>query len=169
MKKLVFLICCLAVTFGYAKDLPINSLVDMKAINCNAVFQNPESKISILLQDFSGDGQKNIKLDKGKQTMVIGKNTYHGVYGYQYYKTKNVEQQDLAVSFNTFGVKVIKIALKSIKNNESESGAYYFIFQGSPVDVTYKIRKVMGSDWNIENTLDETPLGNTKLECVYAG
>lgn len=169
MKKFLFLIFLLATSCSYAKDIQINSLVDKKAINCETIFQNPESKISTLLHDFSGDGQKKIKMDPAKQTMTIGENTYFGVHGYKYYKTTHSEQEDLAVNFDVFGVKVIKIALKSIKTNESESGAYYFIFQGNPLDITYHLRKIMGSDWNIENVLEKTPQGNTKLECVYAG
>ena len=168
-KKVIGLFLLFIPIFSHSKDIHINTLIDSKAINCDAIFQNPESKITTLLNDFSGDGRKNIKLNKAKQTMMIGKNTYHGVQGYQYYKTKNTEQEDLAVNFDIFGVKVIKIALQSFKSGDSESGMYYLIFEGKPVMVIYHLRKVMGNDWNIENTLEETPQGNSKLVCVYAG
>ena len=154
---------------AHAKDIDIQNLVDYKAINCQ-IFGNPESKMAVLLRDFSGDGQKNIKLNKLKQTLTIDSTTYHGVEGYKYYKTKNSEQEDFAVNFDVFGVKVIKIALQNFKAQDyGESGSFYFIFKGSPIDVTHKMRKALGSNWGMENTLAETPQGNAKLTCIYIG
>ncbi len=80
-----------------------------------------------------------------------------------------MEQEDLAVNFDMFGVKVIKIALQRFKSTEDESGSYYLIFQGKPVNVLFNLRMRMENEWNIENTLEETPQGNSKLMCVYAG
>ena len=169
MKNIILCGMCLLLSIStYAKNIQINQVVDSKAINCN-VFSKPESKIVPLLQDFSGDGKKNLKLNKSKQTLTIGKNTYMGVQAYQYYKTAHTEQEDLAVNFKVYGVKVLKIALQGFKSEDGESGSFYFVFEGHPVDVGYHLRKAMGSDWNIENTLEETPQGNSKLSCVFAG
>ncbi len=89
MLRIILVLLSLSSTqFIYAKNIQIKTLIDMKAINCDALFQNPESKIVPLLNDFGGNGQKNIRLNNIKQTMKIGQNTYYGVQGYQYYKTK---------------------------------------------------------------------------------
>lgn len=150
-----------------AQNIQIDTLIDTKAINCYALFQHPESKIAVLLQDFSRDGQKNVKLNKSKQTMIIDNNTYYGVQGYRYYKTAHTEQDDLAVDHHVFGSQLIKIALQKYKSGKTQSNGYYFVFKGTPTTVLYHLRKVVGDDWNIENALDETPQGNSKLSCGY--
>ena len=146
------------------KDIQIEKLINRQAINCE--MPNP---ILNLVNDVTQQTRKGIRVNKDKQTIQLDQNKYLGVQAYQFYKTKHVEQHDFAVNFKAYGVDVIKIALQGIKTSESESGAYYLIFKGSPTDVVYHLRKVMGNDWNIENTLEETPQGNSKLMCVYAG
>lgn len=76
-------------------------------------------------------------------------------------------QDDFAVNFEKYGVRVIKIAFQAIKTSESESGTYYFIFEGHPSTVLYQLKKYFGEKWISELSLDETPQGNTKLSCVY--
>ncbi len=148
----------------HAKDIQINTLINRQVINC----EMPHSMMT-LVNDIHDQHEKGIKVNKTGQTVQLGKNKYSGIQGYQYYKTKHIEQHDFAVKFNYFGSKVIKIALQGFKSEEGESGIYYLVFQGDPVSVTYHLRKAMGNDWNIENTLEETPQGNSKLVCVYAG
>lgn len=164
LKIILILLSLTSIQLLQAKEIQINSLINRQAINC----EMPNPMIA-LVNDVHDQHEKGIKVNKVGKTAQLGKNKYLGIQGYQYYKTKNMEQHDFAVSFNAFGRKVIKIALQGFKSEEGESGMYYLIFEGKPVTVTYHLRKAMGNDWNIENTLEETPQGNSKLVCVYAG
>lgn len=150
------------------KIIQITELIDEHAINCH-VFSQPESKFVQILQDFSGSTNLNVKLDKGKQILKIKNSSYLGIQGYQFYKTEHMKQNDLSVNFNVFNANLIKIAFQSYKTEEGESGIYYFIFKGSPADVLYRMKKSMGDTWNIENLLEETAQGHSKLTCIYAG
>jgi hypothetical protein len=158
---------CLGTQITHAKDFQIASLIDIKALNCDQLFQKPESKIAILLRDFNAKGSRQIKLNKSKQIMTIGGNTYSGIQGHQYHRTAYLEQDDLAVDSDVFGVRLIKIAVQKHHLANTQSKGYYFVFRGEPTTVLYHLRKVVGDDWNIENTLDETPQGNSKLSCGY--
>lgn len=158
----------IALQSANAKNFQITELIDEHAINCH-VFSQPESKFIQLISDFSVNTKPKLHLDKGKQTLKINNHNYVGIHGHQYYKTKHTEQNDLAVNIEVFNANLIKIAFQSYKTNEGESGIYYFVFKGSPVDVLHNLKKSMGNGWNIENTLEQTSQGNSKLECVYAG
>lgn len=158
----------IALQSANAKNFQITELIDEHAINCH-VFSQSESKFVQILQDFSGSTNSNVKLDKAKQILKIKKSSYFGIQGHQFYKTKHMEQNDLAVNFNVFNANLIKIAFQSYKAEEVESGIYYFIFKGSPADVLYRMKKSMGHTWNIENLLEETAQGNSKLACIYTG
>ncbi|MCX5468500.1 hypothetical protein [Acinetobacter nematophilus] len=167
LKMIPVLFALIGPQFTNAKDIQIGSLIDIKALNCDQLFQKPESKITALLRDFNAKGPKQIKLNKSKQIMTIGGNTYSGIQGHQHYKTAHLEQDDLAVDHQVFGVRLIKIALQKHQSGKSQSKGFYFVFEGTPTTITYHLRKVVGDDWNIENTLDETPQGNSKLSCGY--
>lgn len=165
MLRIILAFVCLWTTqFTTAKDIKIESLINRQSINC----EMPNPMINFI-NDVNQQNKKHIQVNKALQTVQLDKNKYLGVQGYQHYKTKNVDQDDFAVNTQVYGVKLIKIALQGIRTVESESGAYYFIFEGKPSTVMYHIRKAMANDWNIENTLEETPQGNSKLVCVYAG
>lgn len=122
---------------------------------------------------FSNDlsQQKNlgIKVNRSIQELKLSKNTYLGIQAHQSYKTKNTIQNDFAVNFKKYEVKVLKIAFQEIKTSESESRAYYFIFEGKPLTVLFQLKKTLGHIWNIENLLEETAQGHSKLTCIYAG
>jgi hypothetical protein len=168
MTRIIFAISILfGWQFTHAQGIQIGSLIDIKALNCDMIFQKPESKIAGLLRDFSASGAKQIKLNKSKQIMTIGGNTYSGIQGHQYYKTAHAEQDDLAVDVDIFGVQLIKIALQKHQLADRQSKGYYFVFRGTPTTVLYHLRKVVGDEWNIENAIDETPQGNSKLSCSY--
>ena len=147
-----------------AKDIKIASLINRQTINC----EMPNPMIN-LINDFHTQKESGVRVKKSNQSVQLGRNKYLGIQGYQHYKTKKVDQDDFSVNLNAFGSKVIKVALQGIQTRQSESSTYYLVFQGKPVDVTYHLRKVMGNDWNIENVLEETPQGNSKLVYVYAG
>lgn len=164
LRIIPILLSLMGIQLLQAKDIQISSLINRQAINCE--MPNP---MMTLVNDVHDQHEKGIKVNKTGQTVQLGKNKYSGVQGYQYYKTKSIEQHDFAVNFNYLGSKVIKIALQGFKSEEGESGIYYLVFQGDPVSVMYHLRKAMGNDWNIENTLEETPQGNSRLVCVYAG
>ena len=164
LRLIPVLLLSIGIQLIHAKDIQINTLINRQVINCE--MPNP---MMTLVNDVHDQHEKGIKVNKTGQTVQLGKNKYSGIQGYQYYKTKHIEQHDFAVNFNYLGSKVIKIALQGFKSEEGESGIYYLVFQGDPVSVTYHLRKAMGNDWNIENTLEETPQGNSKLVCVYAG
>lgn len=164
LRLIPVLLLSIGIQLIHAKEIQINTLINRQVINC----EMPHSMMT-LVNDIHDQHEKGIKVNKKEHTVQLGKNKYSGVQGYQYYKTKYIEQHDFAVNFNYLGSKVIKIALQGFKSEEGESGIYYLIFQGDPVSVTYHLRKAMGNDWNIENTLEETPQGNSKLVCVYAG
>ncbi len=151
-----------------AEVFEVDDLIDEKAINCN-VFSKPESKFIQLINDFSSNTKSKLRLNKANQILTINNHAYSGVQGHQYYKTKQVEQNDLAVNLQVFNSHLIKIAFQSYKSNEGESGIYYLVFKGSPATVLFQLKKTMEDDWNVENTLEETPQGNSKLVCVYAG
>ncbi|MBJ8554499.1 hypothetical protein [Acinetobacter bereziniae] len=168
MTRIIFAISILFVwQFTHAQGIQIGSLIDIKALNCDMIFQKSESKIAGLLRDFSANGPKQVKLNKSKQMMTIGGHTYVGIQGHQYYKTAHTEQDDLAVDTDVFGVRLIKIALQKHQLANTQSKGYYFVFRGEPTTVLYHLRKVVGDDWNIENAIDETPQGNSKLSCGY--
>jgi len=168
MTKIIFAISILfGWQFTHAQGVQIGSLIDIKALNCDMIFQKPESKIAELLRDFSADGPKQVKLNKSKQMMTIGGHTYVGIQGHQYYKTAHTEQDDLAVDTDVFGVRLIKIALQKHQLANTQYKGYYFVFRGEPTTVLYHLRKVVGDEWNIENAIDETPQGNSKLSCGY--
>ena len=164
LRLIPVLLLSIGIQLIHAKDIQINTLINRQAINCE--MPNP---MMTLVNDVHDQHEKGIKVNKTGQTVQLGKNKYSGIQGYQYYKTKHIEQHDFAVNFNYLGSKVIKIALQGFKSEEGESGIYYLVFQGNPAAVTYHLRKAMGNDWNIENTLEETPQGNSRLVCVYAG
>ncbi|RZG74102.1 hypothetical protein [Acinetobacter sp. WCHAc060025] len=164
LKIILTLFSLTSIQLLHAKDIQISSLINRQAINC----EMPNPMIA-LVNDVHDQYEKGIKVNKAGHTVQLGKNKYLGIQGYQYYKTKHIEQHDFAVNFNALGSKVIKIALQGFKSEEGESGIYYLVFQGKPATVTYHLRKVMGNDWNIESILEETPQGNSKLVCVYAG
>ncbi|MFW2014881.1 hypothetical protein [Acinetobacter bereziniae] len=168
MTRIIFAISILfGWQFTHAQGIQIGSLIDIKALNCDMIFQKPESKIAGLLRDFSANGPKQVKLNKSKQMMTIGGHTYVGIQGHQYYKTAHTEQDDLAVDTDVFGVRLIKIALQKHQLANTQSKGYYFVFRGEPTTVLYHLRKVVGDEWNIENAIDETPQGNSKLSCGY--
>lgn len=168
MYEILIFTIFIALQSANAKNFQINELIDEHAINCH-VFSQPDSKFVRILQDFSESTNLNVKLDKVKQILKIKNSSYFGIQGHQFYKTKHMEQNDLAVNFNVFDANLIKIAFQSYKTEQGESGIYYFVFKGSPVDVLYRMKKSMGHIWNIENLLEETAQGNSKLTCVYTG
>ncbi|WEI21391.1 hypothetical protein PYR74_15265 [Acinetobacter bereziniae] len=132
MTRIIFAISVLfGWQFTHAQGVQIGSLIDIKALNCDMIFQKPESKIAGLLRDFSANGPKQVKLNKSKQMMTIGGHTYLGIQGHQYYKTAHTEQDDLAVDTDVFGVRLIKIALQKHQLANTQSKVYYFVFRGS--------------------------------------
>ena len=147
-----------------AKTIQIEALLNDDALNCYA-----SESIFKFSNDLREQKKRGIKLNKSEQKLKLGSNIYNGIQAHQNYKTQHMIQHDFAVNFKKNGVKVIKIAFQAIKTSESESGAYYFIFEGKPSAVLFQLKRTLGDIWNIENTLEETPQGNTKLSCVYIG
>ncbi|TCM67838.1 hypothetical protein EC844_107133 [Acinetobacter calcoaceticus] len=163
MKKLslISLALCMGCSV-YAKDINVQSLVNAQSLNCE--LPNPMLNF---IGDFYANGYDSSQFNPGIQRLKLGKNNYRGIQGYQHYTTAHMEQNDFAVNFEHYGVRVIKISLQRIRGSDTESAAYYFVFAGAPVTVTYQLRKALGSVWNIENSLEQTPQGNTKLTCIY--
>lgn len=148
----------------HAETIQIEELMNENSLNCKG-----SEWIFKFSNDMSEQKKIGLKVNKSEQKLRLGNNTYFGIQAHQNYKTQNMIQNDFAVNFQKYGVKVLKIAFQEIKTSESESGAYYFIFQGKPVTVLHQLEKRLGQNWNIENTLEATPQGNTKLSCVYIG
>lgn len=149
---------------AYAQTIQIDELMNENSLNCGA-----SEWIFKFSNDLSEQKKLGIKVNQSERKLRLGDNTYLGIQAHQNYKTQNMIQNDFAVNFQKYGAKVLKIAFQEIKTSESESGAYYFIFQGQPTTVLHQLKKTLGKNWNIENTLEATPQGNTKLSCVYIG
>ena len=154
----------LTVIATHAETIQIEQLVNDDSLNCNS-----SEWIFKFSNDLSEQKKRGIKVNPSGQKLRLGNNTYMGIQAHQNYKTKNMVQNDFAVNFEKNGVKVIKIAFQEIKTSESESGAYYFIFEGKPSTVLFQLKKTLGDIWNMENILEETPQGNSKYTCVYIG
>ena len=165
MKKLSFFI--MAVTLSAtasAKEINVNTLINTDALNCKI-----PSRMMNFVYDFHSLGNKAAQLNKNKQSMQLDQNTYLGIQGYQQYQTKAVVQNDFAVNFNVYGVKVMKMVLKGTATKGKESWAYYYVFEGKPGQVSQKLHQAMGDAWTYDLPLQETPQGNSKLLCDFPG
>ncbi|SEL89376.1 hypothetical protein SAMN05216500_10775 [Acinetobacter sp. DSM 11652] len=149
---------------AYPTNITVDKLMNLNSLNCQS-----SAQIVQISNDLNEQKKRGIKLNQTKQEIKLDHNVYQGIYAYQNYKTKHMVQDDFAVNFKKYGVRVIKIAFQAIKTSESESGAYYFIFEGHPSTVLYQLKKYFGEKWESEPSFDETSQGNTKLSCVYIG
>ena len=163
-KSIIFLISLCLCTEVFSKEIPIKTVVNEQALNCHL-----SPPILTFINDYHEQFDAGIKVNQANQSLRLGKNIYSGISGYQFYKTPHVEQADFAINEQVAELKIIKFSLQAFKSNEGESGIYYLIFKGSPTNVTFHLKRYFGSEWNIENTITETPQGNSKLVCVYAG
>ena len=138
--------------------------MNKQTLNCNV----SESMLKFI-NDYHEQIDSGIKVNQAQQHVKLGQNIYSGISGYQFYKTKHVEQADFAINEKISLLRIIKFSLQGFKSEEGESGSYYLIFEGNSTNVMFQLKRYFGSEWNLDNTITETPQGNSKLVCVYAG